>query len=260
MENLNLQRHPPGDALVNPVIALFNRIGDHMGGQIEKKARLAAPAHPFGTLPHPMGPLAAPRSSHPDEMTACRICTRPSSRRYSLCTSCRDVAVSLGRPLVPVHAIETVRASSSLYRALRQYKSATHVVARRQSVLLSALLAGFARADTEGMPPGGADATVVVPSGPGGRPPPHPLAAVARAAGIGPVGPWLSLRTTSSARIGHRCASREAFVASPDVAGRRLLLLDDVYTTGAHLQSAAAALDDAGAVVVRAVVIGRFAR
>lgn len=181
------------------------------------------------------------------------------SPRYSLCTSCRDVAVSLGRPLVPVTSIAVVTASSSLYRALREYKCATHVVARRQTARLAALLRRFARGRV-GDALGEADATVVVPSGPSGRPPPHPLSAVASAAALGPVAPWLRTRRDPSTPIVHRRASRDAFVASREVAGRRLLLLDDVYTTGAHLQSAAAALEEAGAAEVRSLVIARFAR
>ncbi len=208
----------------------------------------------------PMGPLVAPRSTRPDESAVCRICAGPASWRYSVCTSCRDVAVSLGRPLLPVRAITTVTSSSTIYRALRQYKSATHVAARRQTAFLASLLAGFAHAHVSSMPLGSADTTVVVPSGPGGRPPPHPLSTVAADAGLGPVSPWLSVRTARSGAVGRRRACRDAFVASPDVAGRRVLLLDDVYTTGAHLQSAAAALHDAGAAEVQALVIARFAR
>lgn len=212
-----------------------------------------------------MGPPVATQSTRPDKTGAdkrsvCRICAGPASWRYSLCTSCRDVALSLGRPLVPVRAIVTVTASSALYRALRQYKSATHVAARRQAALLTVLLADFAGAHRSGMPPVGADAAVVVPSGPRGRPAPHPLVAVATTAGLGPVAAWLAARSAPSGPVTHRRACRDAFVASPDVAGRRVLLLDDVYTTGAHLQSAAAALVDAGAAEVRALVIARFAR
>ena len=42
-----------------------------------------------------------------------------------------------------------------------------------------------------------------------------------------------------------------------NVAGKRFLLVDDVYTTGARSQSAASALQLAGGLVVAIVVIGR---
>lgn len=207
-----------------------------------------------------MGPVVASSPAAVGSPTACRICTGATWRRYSLCTSCRDVAISLGRPLVPVTAITTVTASSSLYRALRQYKSATHHAAQRQAAALTATLAEFAARRTGRPLPASADATVVVPSGPGGRPPPHPLVAVAEAAGFGPTAPWLAACATPPTPVGHRHACSAAYVASSEVGGKRVLLLDDVYTSGAHLQSAAAALEIAGARVVQAVVVARFSR
>jgi orotate phosphoribosyltransferase len=45
-----------------------------------------------------------------------------------------------------------------------------------------------------------------------------------------------------------------------DVRGSRVLLLDDTYTSGAAVQSAASALQMAGAHVVAAVVVGRYVK
>ena len=59
-------------------------------------------------------------------------------------------------------------------------------------------------------------------------------------------------------RIAH--AMQAYFVATPDrlrLQGRRVLLLDDVMTTGATLQSAAAVLLEAGAAEVGALVFAR---
>jgi len=57
--------------------------------------------------------------------------------------------------------------------------------------------------------------------------------------------------------LGHRVLSDNGYVPTVDVRRRRLLLVDDVYTTGARSQSAASALTLAGAEVVAVVAIGR---
>lgn len=49
-------------------------------------------------------------------------------------------------------------------------------------------------------------------------------------------------------------------MADDAVAGKNVLLIDDTWTTGAAMQSAAAALKGAGASVVAGVVIGRHLR
>ena len=48
------------------------------------------------------------------------------------------------------------------------------------------------------------------------------------------------------------------FTAVRALAGERVLLVDDIWTTGARAQTAAAALLAAGASTVAALVIGRF--
>ncbi len=52
-------------------------------------------------------------------------------------------------------------------------------------------------------------------------------------------------------------ASDEGYRVTQSVCGKSILLIDDTFTTGARLQSAASALQLAGADVVAAVVIGR---
>ena len=50
---------------------------------------------------------------------------------------------------------------------------------------------------------------------------------------------------------------RDAFIAHPDVAGREVLLVDDVTTTGSTLGSAASACRAAGALRVSALTLAR---
>jgi hypothetical protein len=92
----------------------------------------------------------------------------------------------------------------------------------------------------------------VVPSS-RGRPGPHPLRALAQ-----PYLrlPWASLTAVPGADGGARELDPGRFTARP-LRGARVLLLDDTWTTGASVQSAAMALRRAGAAGVAAVVLGR---
>jgi hypothetical protein len=84
-----------------------------------------------------------------------------------------------------------------------------------------------------------------------GRPGEHPLRSL-----IAPYlsWPWADLRTRPDQR--ERDLDPRRFDATP-IAGSRVLLIDDTWTTGASAQSAAMALRGAGARSVAAVVIGR---
>ncbi|MFP2931327.1 phosphoribosyltransferase family protein, partial [Pyxidicoccus sp. 3LG] len=59
----------------------------------------------------------------------------------------------------------------------------------------------------------------------------------------------------SEAERAHNVAS--AFTASSQAAGREVLLLDDVFTTGATARAAADALRDAGATRVEVLTLAR---
>jgi orotate phosphoribosyltransferase len=56
----------------------------------------------------------------------------------------------------------------------------------------------------------------------------------------------------------HGAASDLGFTVNAPVQGRRVLLVDDTFTSGAEVQSAASALQLAGAAIPAAVVIGRY--
>ncbi len=173
-----------------------------------------------------------------------------------MCTSCRDVALALGRPPVPVTPIALVTASSPLYRALRQYKSGEPGVASRQAARLAALVDRFFARHLDCLAPDGLDLAVVVPSPRDGRPPPHPLTTLVTGTKVLPQ--LADALSPGTAPVAHRRPARDGYRATNGVSGKRVLLVDDVYTSGAHLQSAAAALEEAGACSVHAVVLGRF--
>ncbi|MBI5280738.1 MAG: ComF family protein [Candidatus Solibacter usitatus] len=87
---------------------------------------------------------------------------------------------------------------------------------------------------------------------------------LSRRTGI-PTEPLLRRRRHTSAQAGLSGAQRRAnvagaFGASPSVRGRRLLLIDDVFTTGATVNAAAGALKQAGAARVAVLTLARTDR
>jgi hypothetical protein len=143
---------------------------------------------------------------------------------------------------------------------LRNYKDGRIADARahaagRLSRLLSDFLDGH-RPCLEASVGGTFDMTIAVPSSV--RPGDAPLHSL-RVAGWTP-----NVLVRGPGSIRHLRPSAEAYAVIADggasVAGRRLLLIDDTLTTGAHVQSAAAALRRAGAGAIAVVVLGRVVR
>ena len=59
------------------------------------------------------------------------------------------------------------------------------------------------------------------------------------------------------AQVDHNIADDDALIVSRRLSGERVLIVDDTFTTGARLQSAASALYCRGASAVAAIVVGR---
>jgi phosphoribosylpyrophosphate synthetase len=62
----------------------------------------------------------------------------------------------------------------------------------------------------------------------------------------------------AAATLAHRDSDERAFEVLGRLDGRRVLLLDDLFVSGAHVQSAASALHRAGAAAVVALVVARL--
>ena len=95
------------------------------------------------------------------------------------------------------------------------------------------------------------DRLAVVPSGQG-RPGPHPLTGLLAPLGL----PAVPLAVRSGEPL-ERALNPYRFRAEPAVAGRSVLLVDDLWVSGSSAQSAAVALRRAGARHVAVIVLGR---
>lgn len=171
-----------------------------------------------------------------------------------LCENCRLNTEQLSGFRVAVEPITLYKKPSRLRDWLTFYKSEDERLEDREAVAAVAHILGrFIGANTEWLDDLAPDYLVVVPST--RRPPPHPLQIVVESLDIGlDVNPVVQ---RTPVPLGFREASAEAYEASGAVRGDRILLLDDVYTSGARAQSAAAALEIAGAQVVSLAVLGR---
>lgn len=187
----------------------------------------------------------------------CGVCCSGVDGAYPVCSNCHESRRQLGHPLEPVTPISLATPGSRLYRALRQYKS-TRPVSIPQRRDLAALLALFFRRHLSCLAPDGIDTVLVVPSLSGRRPSPHPLGVVLGM--VDDLPPALDCLHPGREAVGHRRAARDGIRVTRSLAGRRVLLVDDTCTTGAHLQSAASAVLGSGASAVHPVVIARFLR
>jgi predicted amidophosphoribosyltransferase len=188
----------------------------------------------------------------------CRICHNAPRTGYRYCLSCSRTR-QVASPLELVVPISHYRVGEQLHTVLAGYKrSPDEAVRNRHLMQVAATLHRFLRDHggcIEGAAGSGWDTITIVPSTE--REGQHPLeraVLLGRSAGrqcrslLVPHRPEL---------IQHYQASDEGFRVSGDIEGLRVLLVDDTFTSGATLQSAASTLTRAGATVVAGVVIGR---
>jgi hypothetical protein len=186
----------------------------------------------------------------------CGVCfnfTRGYERCYA-CTQNEDWLAAMA-PISYSVGLE------QLHRALMGYKRLSGEVARRLTVELAAVLWRFL-AGHEACLARAADVArfelvTTVPSGERTRDASHPLPRL-----VGDlVGPTRArherLLRRSPIEVAARAFDAGKFEAARSLDGEPVLLIDDTWTTGASAQSAAAALRDAGAGPVAALVIGR---
>ncbi len=209
-----------------------------------------------------------------DGVATCLACHGPARPGSARCYCCRTVMDRLGphqagdtRPWgPPVVPMALYRIGDPLHVALRRYKHAPSIEARAHFAgVLSGLAARFLRSHWTCLwcAADSFDALAVVPSslpsGPGvssgATAAPHLDAILKRVPALRGL-EMLELRR-GTAYVNHLRPSPDAFVAPAAAAGRRVLVMDDTWSTGARARSAACALVRGGATIGAMVVLGR---
>ncbi len=189
----------------------------------------------------------------------CDVCHVAVETGWPRCESCELTTGQVSRPARLMAPVSLYTGLDQLHHVLRNYKdSRIEAIRERLGMRVSATLGRFLR-DHEACLSGGGrfDIVTVVPSAK--RPHPHPLeTAILRVRDLRDrFGRMLEPGTEP---VQHRRASDTGFRIVGSVSEARVLLIDDTFTSGAALQSAASAIGLAGASDVAAVMIGRFFR
>jgi hypothetical protein len=166
------------------------------------------------------------------------------------------VTPQVTHPLTRIVPISIFQGWGQLYHLLWYYKeNRSDVAAGRLRIHLTAIVTRFLRDHAEHVAPDGWDIIAPVPST-GGREGVHPLrTALGQMPGYSDQ--VEDLLFPGEFEIRHLVASDGGFDVRESVDGRRILLVDDTFTSGARMQSAASALRLAGADVVAGLVVGR---
>ena len=158
--------------------------------------------------------------------------------------------------LVPLPPISLSTKSGALHDILIKYKGTLPLLAEYKQEQLAELLELFMHYHLKCIAPSGFDLIAVVPSS-RSRVGVHPLAStLARV-------PGLEDKLADVLSAGSRSISRSSPISNGYecdrtlVNGRRVLVVEDTVTSGAHLQSAVAALQASGARAVYPLVIAR---
>lgn len=190
----------------------------------------------------------------------CAVCTTPVSG-YSRCYQCNAQA-GAGSPLANVvapitYAVDDSQAMSDLYN----YKSVPrgHVARDAQLRLFTMLHASLSLHLPCLIQAGRGEMVVTTVPSSKGRQGDHPLREAMRLFSRFPQPEIDYVGPADLDAAARRVLAPDRFqVESYEVVGKHVLLLDDTWVTGAHMQSCASVLQSAGAAWVTAVPLGRM--
>jgi hypothetical protein len=184
----------------------------------------------------------------------CGVCTTPVDG-YPLCRRCNEHRRTHGPHLADAIGFFTYAADTQSHYIMRGYKAPSPIAEHTQVVALLALT-GVAGHTGCAARLGNMSLThwAVVPSLPRKPLPQHPLRPLVRPALTGAEVSLQAASTVSDARA----VDVEHFAAPPLPRGSHVLLVDDTWTGGGHVQSAVLALRKVGAARVSALVLARW--
>ena len=192
-----------------------------------------------------------------DAEDVCPMCRswRPAGEPH--CNNCVQAFDELTAPCERVIPISLYSKPSEMRDRLTFYKDGDENQQRRYAPEVAAILDRFFMEHGNQLQDrtGGWDLACVVPSE--SRVPPHPLESALSSLPVRYVPEREVLLTRDVGNVGHRTMSDDAYRLTENAVGVKVLVLDDVYTTGGRAQSAASALTLAGAHVAAIVVIAR---
>jgi predicted amidophosphoribosyltransferase len=208
-----------------------------------------------GRLPEARSGLAADGLLAPRRGSGvCRICCNLIGPEYAHCRACRTGENHLDA-LAP---ISYSLSGSDLHREIVAYKRYAEPFVRYAVRDLAAILERFLSVHERCVGAGERfDLVTTVPSSDLRRDEHHQLRGIVAELVPSVAARHQRLLVPSGAADKQRSFDRYRYRAVESLSGQRVLLIDDMWTTGASAQSAAAVLRDAGASYVGAAVIGR---
>lgn len=192
-----------------------------------------------------------------DADDVCPMCRSWRHARFEKCSNCLEAEGVLAAPCRQVIPISLYSKPSQMRDWLTFYKDASYSANDEYRQYLAAVVGRFLFENLRTLVAiiGGYDVVTFVPSS--RRVGVHPIEKIIGACSAIFAKPIVGLLSKGAGELDHRIMSDDAFLVSKDAAGQRILLVDDVYTTGARAQSAASALHMHGATVVGILVIAR---
>lgn len=198
--------------------------------------------------------LTPPPNDAPDVCPTCRSWLNTSE---GLCNNCCQARDELSKPANQIIPISLYKKPSDLRDWLKYYKPNDEAVEPSYRDNIGIILGRYLLEHGDALRKhlGGLNDVCVVPSST--RPGEHVLSELYDEWRPEGFPEWSPLLERGTGKVGHREMSDDAFAVRGDVQGHRILLLDDVYTTGGTAQSAASALQLAGAHVPGILVVAR---